>query len=140
MHDLVFVYQHHWYVNSGEAPPTPTYNAILLTEIGAKKRHLEDIFAAIDDCPAIRDAVLLYKVWSRQRCFEKVCCGVLGCVQEMGVMGWVLIVYLLQRYGCFGGFHFSMLMVYLLNKSKISAHMSSYQLFLIGMKFIGERS
>ena len=137
MHDLIFVYQHHWYVNSGEAPPTPTYNAHLLTEIGAKKRHLEDIFAAIDDCPAIRDAVLLYKVWSRQRCFEKVC-GLLGCtcIQVMGV----LIVHLLQRYGCFGGFHFSMLMVYLLNKSKISAHMSSYQLFLIGMKFIGERS
>ena len=53
-------------------PPTPNYNASLLLEMGARRRHLKDLYAAIDECPNIREAIILYRVWARQRDFIEV--------------------------------------------------------------------
>ena len=39
-------------------PPTPHYNASLLCEQGAMECHLHDLYSAVQECPAIVDAVM----------------------------------------------------------------------------------
>lgn len=52
--------------------PTPHYNAALLVELGARERHLKELFLSVQECPAMVDAVVLFKVWARQRGLSKV--------------------------------------------------------------------
>ena len=54
------------------------YNA-LRWESGARERLLREVYAATQDCPALADAVLLCKVWSRQRQLDRV--RVCACVR-----------------------------------------------------------
>jgi len=53
-------------------PRTPHYNASLLCEQGAMERHLHDLYSAVQECPAIVDAVILSKVWAKQRGMDQV--------------------------------------------------------------------
>ena len=53
-------------------PPTSHYNATLLREQGAMERHLHDLYAAMHECPAMVDAVILCKVWVKQRGLDQV--------------------------------------------------------------------
>ena len=53
-------------------PPTPHYNATLLREQGAMERHLHDLYAAMHECPAMVDAVILCKIWVKQRGLDQV--------------------------------------------------------------------
>lgn len=55
-------------------PPTPHYNAAMLSELGAKERHLHEIYTASQECPGIVDAVVMCKIWARQRGLDKVSC------------------------------------------------------------------
>lgn len=90
---------------------TPLYNSALLLEMGSRERHINDLYICILNCPAITDAILLCKVWLKQR-------------------GWI------KSYGDFNGFHCGMLMMYLLYHHKLNRHMSSYQVFRILLQFI----
>ena len=54
------------------AEATPLYNTLLRLEVGARERHLDELFAAGQECPGIRDAVRLCKVWLKQRHLEQV--------------------------------------------------------------------
>lgn len=58
---------------SGPDSPTPHYNAALLVELGARDRHLKELFLCAQECPGVVDAVVLYKVWATQRDLNKVC-------------------------------------------------------------------
>ena len=51
---------------------TPHYNGDLVFEMNSKKRHLEEIYTSIEECPNICKAIILYKIWSKQREFNKV--------------------------------------------------------------------
>ena len=53
-------------------PPTPHYNAALLSEMGAQERHLHLLHASMEGRPAMADAVVLCKVWAKQRELDKV--------------------------------------------------------------------
>jgi len=58
-------------------PATPHYNNALLRDMGCYQRHLSDVHTASQDCEAFADAVMLFKVWLRQRELLKVrltCC------------------------------------------------------------------
>lgn len=57
---------------SGLGPPTPHYNATLLAELGARERHLKELFLSAQECPGLVDAVVLSKVWTRQRSINRV--------------------------------------------------------------------
>ena len=52
--------------------PTPHYNASLLLEMGARETHMKELFLSAQECPGLVDAVILYKVWARQRSLNKV--------------------------------------------------------------------
>ncbi len=84
--------------------------------MGALERHLKELHEAMQDCPAIVDATVLFRVWSKQR--------------GLGGGGGV--------HGGFGGFHFAMLMAMLLSQRKLSRLMSSYQVLRIVLQHIGE--
>ena len=53
-------------------PPTPHYNSTLLRETGAMERHLSEVFSAVQECPAMSDAIVLCKAWLRQRALDQV--------------------------------------------------------------------
>ena len=53
-------------------PPTPHYNAALLSELGAMERHLKELYNMTQECPSVIDAVMLSKIWIKQRGLEKV--------------------------------------------------------------------
>ncbi|XP_065675999.1 nucleolar protein 6-like [Hydra vulgaris] len=88
------------------AIPTPHYNSGILSDM-LFEDHLKVLYAAIKECPAIREAVCLFKVWLKQRTFKGAC--------------------------TFNGFVGSMFMVFLLKKKQISFNLSSYQIFKIAM-------
>ena len=88
---------------------TPSYNASVLSDM-LLETHLQSIYNAIGICDGMRDAICLFKVWLQQRNF--------------------------QSNSRFNGFVGTMLMVYLLGKKMISAHMSSYQIFRIALHTI----
>ncbi|CAM9356162.1 unnamed protein product [Chrysoparadoxa australica] len=46
--------------------PTPSYNNAMLEDI-TMKRHLTALHTWVNDCPALRDAIVLAKVWLGQR-------------------------------------------------------------------------
>jgi U3 small nucleolar RNA-associated protein 22 len=94
-----------------DLPPTPHYNSLVLSDMGGMERHLSDVYAAQQECPAVADAVVLFRVWARQR----------------GIS---------QGYGGFTGFHFSLLLALLLTQRKISPLMSSYQILKVALQAI----
>ncbi len=51
---------------------TPHYNAAMLVELGARERHLKELFLSAQECPGLVDAVILFKVWARQRGLSEV--------------------------------------------------------------------
>lgn len=53
-------------------PPTPHYNVALLGELGAMERHLKELYDMTQECPSVVDAILLSKIWIKQRGLEKV--------------------------------------------------------------------
>lgn len=53
-------------------PPTPHYNAALLVELGARERHLKELFVCAQECPSLVEAVLLCKIWATQRRLNEV--------------------------------------------------------------------
>ena len=55
-------------------PATPHYNAHMLMELGARERHLKEIYVATQECPGLVDAIILFKVWAKQRGLDKVSC------------------------------------------------------------------
>ena len=63
-------------------PPTPHYNATLLMELGAMERHLKELYDVTQQCPAVVDAVMLSKIWLKQRGLENVC--ILKDEKDMG--------------------------------------------------------
>ena len=69
-------------------PATPHYNNALLQDMNGYHRHLHDIFNASQDCTAFTDALMLFKVWLRQREFYDVC-----VIQLMMVAGVLEITY-----------------------------------------------
>lgn len=92
-----------------ENPATPHYNNALLQDMNSYQHHLHDIFNASQDCTAFADAVMLFKVWLRQREFY-------------------------NGYGCFNGFLISMLLVHLLHHHKLHKLMTSYQILRITLE------
>lgn len=55
-------------------PATPHYNARVLMELGARERHMKEIYAATQECPGLVDAIVLSKIWVKQRGLNKVRC------------------------------------------------------------------
>lgn len=93
------------------------------------QHHLHDVFNASQDCTAFADAVMLFKVWLRQREFYNVC--------KNNQNGCGSIMVKLQGYGCFNGFLISMLLVYLLHHRKLHKLMTSYQIVRITLEHFG---
>ena len=85
--------------------PTPLYNNSLTSTL-FYEQHLHSVFSALEQCPALRDAVMLVKVWLRERELDS---------------GW----------GGFSGFLATMLLTYLLGKRSISGGMSEFQMFRV---------
>ncbi|XP_062516518.1 nucleolar protein 6-like isoform X2 [Corticium candelabrum] len=95
---------------NGWMPATPHYNSSVLMDMSFD-RHLRLLYEACSDCLAMRDAILLLKVWMQQR----------GLSQ--GLSG-------------FSGFIVSMLTAHLLRCKKLNHLMSSYQILRVVMKFL----
>ncbi|XP_066272586.1 nucleolar protein 6-like [Branchiostoma lanceolatum] len=95
-----------WYTGKGRdqesEPPTPHYNSSILVDM-MMTEHLHHLFSLSAEVPAMREGLVLLKVWLHQR--------------EMDTGP-----------GCFSGFLMSMLLSYLLSAHKISKVMSSYQI------------
>ena len=91
------------------AHPTPHYNSSILSDL-LHESHLKAVYTAMNECPGMKDAISLFKLWTTQRSFKSVC--------------------------VFNSFVGGMLMVYLLAQRKISSHMSSYQIFRILLHFV----
>ena len=85
--------------------PTPLYSNSLLSTL-FYEQHLHSVFAALEQCPGLRDAVLLVKVWLRERGLDS---------------GW----------GGFSGFIATMLLTYLLHRKSVSSGMSEFQMFRV---------
>ena len=117
------------------APATPHYNAHLLTELGARERHLQEIYSASQECLGLADAVILYKVWARQRGLDKV--STIRSHQFILILTLHCCMHALhlwtahQGHGGFTGFHFSLLGSALLMQKKINRLMSCYQIFRV---------
>ena len=47
--------------------PYTTDLSLVLSEMGGLERHLSQIYTALQECPAMTDAVMLFRVWARQR-------------------------------------------------------------------------
>eukprot|EP00111_Clytia_hemisphaerica_P000734 TCONS_00002157-protein len=90
--------------------PTADYNNGVLEDM-LYEDHLRLLYSTLKECPGMSEAILLLKTWLKQRSYK-------GNVP-------------------FNGFCCSMLLVYLLSVRKISAHMSSYQMFRLTLHFIG---
>jgi U3 small nucleolar RNA-associated protein 22 len=91
-------------------PPTPHYNSSVLMDL-SYDRSLRLLYEACTDCLAMRDAILLLKVWMQQR--------------ELN-----------QGFTGFSGFIISMLTAHLLRTNKLNRLMSSYQILRVVMKFL----
>jgi len=89
--------------------PTPVYNSSILSDMLYEK-HLHVLYDSLKECPGIKDAICLFKVWLQQRAFK----GVIT----------------------FNGFIGSMLLAYLLSSRFISPQMSSYQIFRLLLNFL----
>lgn len=89
--------------------PTPYYNSSILSDM-LHESNLHAIYNALNECPGMKEAICLFKVWARQRSFKGI--------------------------PYFNGFLSAMLVVYLLSIRKVTAHMSSYQIFRIMLHFI----
>ena len=48
------------------------WSSLVLSEMGGMERHLAEVYAGQQECPAMVDAVMLYRVWARQRELEQV--------------------------------------------------------------------
>jgi len=59
-------------VGEEAGPATPHYNAQFLVEGGGRDRHMKEIYSASQECPGLVDAVVLFKVWAKQRGMDKV--------------------------------------------------------------------
>eukprot|EP00743_Colponemidia_sp_Colp-15_P007495 GILK01008100.1.p1 GENE.GILK01008100.1~~GILK01008100.1.p1 ORF type:complete len:1201 (+),score=282.77 GILK01008100.1:38-3604(+) len=96
----------------GEAaqPATPHYSNAILEDLMFKD-HLSILHIRNGKCAAFKDAVLLFKVWLRQRGMH-------------------------NRSDTFNGFLMSMLVEYLMQKRKLNHRMSAYQIFKITLEFI----
>ena len=74
-------------------PPTPHYNASLLLELGGRERHLVTLYSALHNSPGLIDAVLLCKVWARQRGLDKVLfCCLSYCSLSFFLLWWLLSI------------------------------------------------
>ena len=49
-----------------------TLSSLVLGDMGGMERHLSDVYAAQQECPAMADAVVLLRVWARQRGLSQV--------------------------------------------------------------------
>ena len=135
-------------------PPTPHYNAALLHEQGAMERHLHDLYAAMQECPAMVDAVVLCKVWVKQRGLDQVGKNRrrngMSCDRHLPLSPSLsppslapslpLSLLLPQGLGGFTGFHCAMLMVTLLQQKQLNKLMSSYQILRILLQHLGNRA
>ncbi len=90
--------------------PTPYYNHGILEDI-YYHQHLERLHEYMKDCVSLVEAAILLKVWSRQR----------------GIY---------FSYDGVNGFLLSILLIYLMSKSQISKHMSSFQMMKVLMQWI----
>eukprot|EP00118_Oscarella_pearsei_P016238 m.153613 g.153613 ORF g.153613 m.153613 type:complete len:984 (+) comp38622_c1_seq1:233-3184(+) len=90
--------------------PTPLYNSSLLLDL-SYERNLHILYEACSDCLAMRDAILLFKVWLHKRHLDR-------------------------GPGGFNGFLSSMLIAFLLNSKKVNTMMSSYQIFRVALQFL----
>ncbi|XP_028408170.1 nucleolar protein 6-like isoform X2 [Dendronephthya gigantea] len=91
-------------------PATPHYNATILTDMLMEK-HLHFLYGKLAQHQSLIDAIVLCKIWLRQRHLDE------------GLQG-------------FSGFHCAMVVAYLLQKHQISPHMSSYQIIRIFWQFL----
>ena len=90
--------------------PSPFRNNAIMEDLMAVQ-HLTALHAAISECPPLADAIVMFKVWLRQRD--------------------------LPTGGSFNGFLSSMLMVYLIKQRQLNTQMSSYQLFRVTLGYLG---
>ncbi|XP_065071800.1 nucleolar protein 6-like [Rhopilema esculentum] len=90
--------------------PTPKYNASVLCDM-LYENHLTTLYEATASCEGLKDAIPLLKVWLKQR----------G---------------LIEGESCFNGFQMSMLLSYLLQKKKISPHMSALQIIRVALQYL----
>ena len=65
-------------VSIGSGPPTPHYNSSVLSDMFLES-HLHHLYKCVTECPGMKDAVVLVKVWLHQRGLGKVrfvlCCS-----------------------------------------------------------------
>lgn len=52
--------------SSAAGPPTPYYNALLLEDM-FYRTHLAQMFQMVQDSPAVKETILLLKLWTKQR-------------------------------------------------------------------------
>jgi len=95
-------------------PATPHYNNAVLEE-GRALAHLQLLHGHMNACPAMLDALLLLKVWMRQRELDDSADSVMG-------------------------FHLAMLLAYLASPAvrKVNRAMSSYQIFKVALDFLSK--
>jgi len=89
--------------------PSPFRNNAIVEDL-MMVSHLAQLHTTITDCPAMIDAIIMFKVWLRQRDS--------------------------LRDHSFNGFLMSMLMIYLLQARQLNLQMSSYQLFRVTLSFL----
>ncbi|KAF4041365.1 Nrap protein domain 6 [Phytophthora infestans] len=89
---------------------TPVYNNSILEDM-LLRQHTRELHAALQEAPQLCEACVLAKVWLRQRGFHKASDSV-------------------------NGFLMSMLLLYLLQKKRISAQTPSDQMFKVLMQFV----
>ncbi len=78
--------------DSSDDPPTPHYNASLLLELGGRERHLVTLYSALHNSPGLIDAVLLCKVWARQRGLDEVLCSAVSCFFSFCLLWWLQLL------------------------------------------------
>lgn len=89
-------------LKNDEHTATPSYNSSILRDLTAKAND-EFLAKLIDINPSVRDAIVLLKVWCRQRCFDR-------------------------GFGRLSSHVLTMFVVQLIQSGKISTAMSSYQI------------
>eukprot|EP00123_Amoebidium_parasiticum_P006098 comp17152_c0_seq1/m.15971 comp17152_c0_seq1/g.15971 ORF comp17152_c0_seq1/g.15971 comp17152_c0_seq1/m.15971 type:complete len:1225 (-) comp17152_c0_seq1:790-4464(-) len=104
--------------DEGEGGPTPHYNNSVLEDT-MMTSHLASLHAHMTSCPALVEAVILFKVWLRQRGLPK------GTKFANGLQG-------------FNGFVVSMILCHLMDTRRINRQMSCYQMFRLTLDFIAK--
>lgn len=109
-----------WRRLGGQDTPTPSYNMAVLEDTRFRT-HLKYIHHAIEQFPALRDAIVLLKRWAAARC------GSLTMTHSKGVVDDV------RAFTALGSFPLSMLAAHAVKTAEVAPACSSYQIFRLAL-------